>query len=284
MIFPGITRPALRYHGGKWRIAPWVIDHFPPHLCYVEPFAGAASVLLRKPRSHVEIICDLDDEIVNFFRVLRDPDQATELERLLRLTPHARAEFQACQVRDTEPWSGIEVERARALVVRAFQSCGANPHDSKGSGWRSNRNTNMTRQQYGQEWANYPDQIHALTDRLRGVAIDNRPWQETLEIYDTKDTLFYLDPPYLPETRAPKHRRSEYNHEMTLSEHAQLAERLLSVRGYVVLSAYQNPTYDGILEGWTCVHKITRAQEASLRTETLYLSPRTALAINPRLL
>ena len=69
-------RPALRYHGGKWRLAPWIIGHFPAHKIYCEPFCGAASVLLRKPRSRIEIINDLDSEVTNLFQILRDPEHA----------------------------------------------------------------------------------------------------------------------------------------------------------------------------------------------------------------
>src|SRR3990172_7088785 len=87
------TRPALRYFGGKWRLAPWIVSHFPAHRIYVEPFGGGASVLIRKPRSYGEIYNDIDSHVVNVFRVLRDPQTADELEQLLRLTPFARDEF-----------------------------------------------------------------------------------------------------------------------------------------------------------------------------------------------
>lgn len=87
------TRPVLRYHGGKWKLAPWVIQHFPPHQVYVEPFGGAASVLMQKPRVEAEIYNDLDDDVVNIFRILRDPAMAAELRRRLELTPFARTEL-----------------------------------------------------------------------------------------------------------------------------------------------------------------------------------------------
>lgn len=85
----------LRYHGGKWRLAPWIIGFFPPHRVYVEAFGGAASVLMRKPRSYAEVYNDLYGDIVSLFRVLRDPSSAQELERRLRLTPFARDELES---------------------------------------------------------------------------------------------------------------------------------------------------------------------------------------------
>src|SRR6185369_14246291 len=88
-----ITRPLIRYHGGKFRLAPWLVSHFPPHRVYLELYCGGGSVLLRKPKVEVEIINDLDSEIINVFQVLRDKSSALELERLLRLTPFARGEF-----------------------------------------------------------------------------------------------------------------------------------------------------------------------------------------------
>jgi DNA adenine methylase len=88
------NRPIMRYHGGKWRLAPWIISYFPIHKVYVEPFGGAASVLMRKPRSHGEVYNDLDDEIVNVMRVLRDPGMCDALANSLALTPYSRTEFE----------------------------------------------------------------------------------------------------------------------------------------------------------------------------------------------
>src|SRR4051812_1578874 len=117
MIAP--TRPVLRYHGGKWRIAPWIIEHFPPHLMYVEPFAGAASVLLRKPRVDFEVYNDLDTDVVNVFRVLRDPAAASQLAEQLSLTPWSRREFEVSYEISDDP-----VERARRTLIRSFMGHG----------------------------------------------------------------------------------------------------------------------------------------------------------------
>ena len=112
------TRPALRYHGGKWKLAPKLIELFPPHRVYVEPFGGGASVLLRKERSYAEVYGDLDDEVVNVFRMLRD--RGPELLNLLRLTPFANAEF--C---DSFYPSGFPLEQARRTIVRSFMGFGS---------------------------------------------------------------------------------------------------------------------------------------------------------------
>lgn len=109
-----ITSPALRYHGGKFRMAPWVVGHFPAHRCYVEPFGGAASVLLHKKPAYAEVYNDLDGDIVNFFRVLRDPEQAERLIAACVLTPYAREEFeQAYQHSDDV----IERPRAQQEII-----------------------------------------------------------------------------------------------------------------------------------------------------------------------
>lgn len=121
-----VTRPALRYHGGKFRLAPWICGFFPEHTVYVEPFGGAASVLLHKDRTHSEVYNDVHDEVVNVFRVLRDPVMAEQLARMVDLTPFARAEFEASYEHTDEP-----VERARRTVIRSFMGFGSGAAFSK---------------------------------------------------------------------------------------------------------------------------------------------------------
>ena len=118
------TRPVLRWHGGKWRLAPWIISHFPPHRSYVEPFGGAASVLLRKERSYGEVYNDLDDLVVNLFRVLRHPEWGGALLESLCLTPFSRIEFEQA----IEPGEGDPIEAARRLIIRSFMGFGSNAH------------------------------------------------------------------------------------------------------------------------------------------------------------
>jgi DNA adenine methylase len=125
-----VTRPALRYFGGKFRLSKWILSQFPEHETYVEPFGGAMGVLLNKQPAHFEIYNDLDGEVVNFFRVLRD--QPDELIRLIELTPYAREE----QLLSFDDLAGVsEVERARRLYVRCWQSHGGGRTQWR-TGWR----------------------------------------------------------------------------------------------------------------------------------------------------
>lgn len=263
-----LTRPALRYHGGKWRIAPWIISHFPAHRIYTEAFAGAASVLLRKPRSYAEVYNDLDGDIVNLFRVLRDFTQASELARLLHLTPYAREEFvQSYQV-DPDP-----IEQARRTVIRSFMGFGSASATGYQTGFRANSSRSNTTP--AQDWMHYPEQIPALVDRLQGVVIENRPAIDVIWAHDQPDTLHYVDPPYVFETRYNVNHNGhmEYRHEMTDDNHRELAECLKSVKGVVVLSGYGCDLYDDLYADWRRVEKSALADGAVKRTEVLWISP-----------
>lgn len=281
-------RPVLRYHGGKWKIAPWVIQHFPPHRIYVEPFGGGASVLLRKPRSYAEVYNDLDGEVVNVFRVMQDPDTASQLAELLRLTPFARAEFEAAYQESPDP-----VERARRTIIKAFMGFGSNAiHDNRPSGmrtrastWRAptgfRSNSNRSGTTPAHDWANYPDHVAAYCERLQGVVIECRPAAGVIRAHDRADTLHYLDPPYVHQTRREALKRSGhmYRHEMTDEQHRELAELLHSLRGHVVLSGYHSALYDELYTDWPRFETRALADGAARRTEVLWLSPRTFAAL-----
>lgn len=255
------TRPVLRWHGGKWMLAPWIISHFPPHRVYVEPFGGAASVLLRKTRSYAEVYNDLDGDVVNLFRVLQDGDSERALLRSLRLTPFARAEFEMAYEATSDP-----VECARRLVVRSFMGFGSNGHN-QATGFRANSNRSGTTPTH--DWMNYPDALSAAVDRLRGVVIENRDAKAVILAHDGPDTLFYVDPPYLPDTR---NLGEDYAHEMTPEQHADLLDTLRNVKGTVILSGYPSPTYDDSLPDWIRVECAAFADGARPRREVLWMN------------
>lgn len=252
------SRPIIRYFGGKWVLAPWIIKHFPKHRIYCEPFGGAGSVLLRKPRSWHEVYNDVDDELVNLFRVARDSGE--ELARKLELTPFSRIEFN-----ESYQPSDDSIEQARLTVVRAFQGFGSSAH-SNITGFRAFVRSTGT--SVGKDWSNYPYALRLIIDRLRGVVIENRAALDVMKAQDSEDTLHYVDPPYVPSTR----RANIYRHEMTDRDHEELAEFLHGLKGSVALSGYDSTIYSDLYGDWRCFQKKSHADGAKQRTECLWLN------------
>jgi DNA adenine methylase len=260
-----ITRPVLRYPGGKYRLAKWIISHFPSHEIYVEPYCGAASVLMRKARSQGEIINDLDGGVVNVFRVLRDPEKAKELQRLLSLTPFAYEEYKHAYDECDD-----DIERARRTIFRSFASIGSDGVSRRNSGFRGLKN-NETSVTAAQEWNRYPDAIDAFVKRLLGVLIEQRPAMHLIKLYDRIETLFYVDPPYLMSTR--KKSSVLYANEMNEQDHIELATALHQVKGMVVLSGYPSVLYDALYADFRKISKSATAQNGKGRVECIWLSP-----------
>lgn len=271
------TRPVLRYHGGKWRLAPWIISHFPAHRIYVEPYGGAASVLMRKPRSFAEVYNDLDEDVVNIFRVLRDPAAAEQLRELVHLTPWSRVEFWEAYEPTDDP-----VERARRTITKAFMAHGTTWRKKNRTGFRAK---NFRRNQTGaKDWCNWPDVIPAFVERLRGVTIEARPALEIIAQQDTPDTLFYVDPPYVLETRTTVRKGGQsdrdraYVHDLSDDQHAELAEVLRGADGMAIVSGYPCDLYEELYSGWKRVERGAQVDGiAQSRTEVLWISPRACL-------
>ena len=254
----------------RWEVAlaEWLISIFPAHRVYVEPFGGGASVLLRKPRSYAEVYNDLDSEVVNVFRVIRD--QGEELQRVLALTPFARDEY-----RSSFEVSDNPLEQARRTVVRSYMGFGSNAlcRDIK-SGFRSNSNRSGTTPAH--DWVNYPETLKGIVERLRGVVIENYPAEKLFETHDSPDTLFYCDPPYVHITRSltVMHGNHGYSYEMTDEQHRELAAQLHVLKGMVVLSGYHSVLYDEMYAHWNSVLKAALADGAGQRTEVLWFNRR----------
>jgi DNA adenine methylase len=265
------TRPVVNYFGGKWLLAPWIIEHFPPHLTYVEPFGGGANVLLRKPRSKAEIYNDIDEEIVELFQVLREAAESARLIELLELTPFARAEFLLAH----EP-TDDKVERARRTIVRTFFGHGSS---SVRAGWKTTfRATSLRSDTHpAASWASFPPSLKAVVARIKGVGLENRPALAVIAKYDAVDTLHYLDPPYVVGERSGKHR---YKHDMTDAEHAALLAVVRELKGMVVISGYASPLYDEALAGWRRVRRLASIQGGGERTEVLWINPAAAARLD----
>ena len=262
-------RPALRYYGGKWKLAPWIISHFPPHQNYVEPCGGAASVLLQKPRSPLETYNDLDGNVVNFFRVLRD--QPDELIRKIRLTPWARAEYEL----SLEPCEDV-VERARRFFVASWMSMQGGHHSKTSKTWRSQKHVD---DRYRLACADMiAVDVETLAVRFDFVQIDNRDARDVIQRYDNADALIYFDLPYLPETRS---QGDIYRLEVSHNFHLEAADLLCAAAGFVIVSGYACDLYRDLYEahGWKRVDKEARTNSGGKRIESLWLSPRTVEAL-----
>jgi DNA adenine methylase len=188
-----VERPLLRYYGGKWRLATWIIARFPPHECYVEPYGGAGSVLVRKEPSRFEVYNDLCGDVVTFFRVLRT--RPRELLRALRYTPYAREEFDL-----SYETSGDDVERARRFFVMAWQGYGG-PRKERLTGWKiQKRSWHSGRADQLTEWQQAKEVCRAAR-RFGNVQIEQDDALRIIRRFDTPRTLFYCDPPYTPRIR-----------------------------------------------------------------------------------
>lgn len=247
----------FRYPGSKWGIADWIISHFPDgyeKMVYLEPFAGSYAVFFNKRPGTVETINDLNGDVVNLFRVLRENGE--ELKRLLDLTQYSREEYD----KSFEPCED-PIERARRYMVRTTQAIGAKMCGK--CGWRNHKQTKIGGT--ARKWAGITVTIDAAAKRLHGdtthlVQIENMDALRLIERYDNPDVLMYLDPPYVMKTR--KSGRL-YAFEMNNEQHQRLLEIVCRSRAKIVLSGYQSDMYDMALTGW---HKdVTQSQTTSTK-------------------
>jgi DNA adenine methylase len=261
--------PCVKWPGSKWRLARWIAGQLPPHETYLEPFFGSGAVFFSKPPSAGEILNDLDGDVVNLFRVLRDaPD---ELARLVALTPYAREEYEASYDRA----GCAPEERARRFLVRTWQAIGSRVDGP--SGWRHSLRRDVGTPYYRQ-WARLPARLLAATARLQGAQLECRPALEVLDRYAGRDALVYADPPYPLATRA----RTQYAREMRDAEHPALLDALDAFPGPVLLSGYRCPLYDARLAHWLRVDRAAAAEGGRARVESLWLSPRAVALLERR--
>ncbi len=222
---------AFGWYGGKYSHLDWLLPLLPTCHHYCEPYAGSGAVLLNRDPSPVETYNDIDGEVANFFRVLRDDSE--RLVRAIGLTPFSRQEFaEACEI---DP-NISALERARRFYIRARQvRIGLAQKASLGR-WANCKDTSRAGMGGAvSRWLGSVRSLPEIAERLLRVQIENRPALEVIQLYDSSTTLFYCDPPYVHDTRGDN---NSYGYEMDDDEHRQLAEVLNSVRGMVAISNY----------------------------------------------
>jgi DNA adenine methylase len=259
-------RPPVKWHGGKRYLAQRIIAYFPPHRTYLEPFGGAASLLLNKPPAPVEVYNDLDQRITRVFRVLRD--HGDEFRRLLTLTPYSETEFKLA----TEP-AGSELEQARRDFVLWRMSLGGRGDSFSFTLHRIRRGMADVVSGY---LSTIDEQLPAIMERLRWVEIVCRPAVEVIRTWDSPDTLVYCDPPYVHETRH-EGSREVYGVEMSARDHRELAAALNSCKAKVVLSGYPSALYQELYASWRVVsfdiaNHAAGGKKKTRKQETIWLN------------
>ena len=240
-------RIAFGWYGGKYSHLDWLLPLLPETIHYCEPFGGSAAVLLNRVPSPVETYNDLDSEVVNFFRVLRE--QKDLLIEAIGLTPFSKEELTAAC---SEPTKGLnDLERARRFFVRARQVRTGLAQTASPGRWAHCKLTSRAGMAGAvSRWLGSVEGLSEIVQRLLRVQIENAPALEVIQRYDSPDTLFYLDPPYPHESRGDS---KAYGYEMTDAEHSELAELLHHVKGKVALSGYHCALLDRMYSNWSYV-------------------------------
>lgn len=247
----------LNYPGAKWRMAKEIIALMPPHRSYLEPFFGSGAVLFNKPPSAIETVNDIDGDIVNFFKILREyPD---ELAADIAMTPYSREVFN-----DAHENRGVRnYERAYKFAIRS----------KMGQGFKTRQKTGFKVDVCGREraycvksWNRLPEDLLEAAWRLKEVQIENQPALDLIQKYNYDNVLIYADPPYLLNTRGGK----QYRFEMTEQDHVELLDTLKQHKGSVILSGYPSELYEHELSGWSSIQRKSYNRNSDPKTEVLW--------------
>jgi DNA adenine methylase len=223
-----ILNSPIKWVGGKSRLRKQIVRLIPPHTCYVEPFAGAAWVLFAKPPSKVEVLNDIDQELINFFRVVKTKPE--ELIASFEWELVSRAEFE--RLANLDPSQLNEVKRAHRFYYIIMAGWGGELNyprfqTSIRDGGHGNRLIGALK--------TLRQRIEPIYERLQTVIIENMDWQDCIKRYDREGAVMYIDPPY-PDNKV------NYAHNMRdWNEHHLLALRLGEAKCKWILSSYDIP-------------------------------------------
>lgn len=251
----------FKYPGSKWSIAEWIIGFFPPHHSYLEPYFGSGAVLFNKPRSDIETINDLDDNVTNLFSwIQRDPEQ---LARAIYWTPYARAAYE--EAATIPPKDSLQ--KAVYFYTKLSQGHGYRTNERR-VGWKSDIQ-GREKAYAALDWTQAPERIMQAAERLRGVQIENRPAAELIQRYNYPNVLIYADPPYVLSSRSGG---KQYLYEMDDRQQEDLLDVLLAHKGPVLLSGYDNALYNNRLQDWHQEEIICQNQRAQKTKEILWMN------------
>jgi DNA adenine methylase len=267
-------RSPITWFGGKGAMAAKLLGLMPPHKFYVEPFGGGASLLFAKEPSAVETYNDADEGLVNFFRVMRDPELFNMFYHLVLHTPFSRAEYNYCRetwANETDP-----VMMAYKWFVVARNSFAGNFGASWGYGVTSS-NRGMASQT--SRLLSIFELLPAIHARVMRVQIEHDSWEKVLARHNHAETLAYLDPPYIPDTR----KSGGYAHELTAADHERLVRVILEYPGMVMLSGYAHKLYAPLeAAGWDRVDFETACMAAGRTRGTGIIGAGAAKKMQPR--
>lgn len=261
----------FRWYGGKYSHLSWLLPQLPETNQYIEPFGGSAAVLVNREPAPVETFNDLDSDVTNFFKILRDRKE--DLVDSLRYSPFSREEFEFAIEKQSDD-SISDLERARLFLVRAGQVRSGLAQEATPGRWAyCTKTSRRGRANAVSRWQNRVEQLEDVADRLARVQIENRPAIEVIEKHDDEDALFYCDPPYPHEARAD-HSTAAYGFEMANDEHRELATVLKSVEGKVAISSYQCELMEEEYSSWTRIDAPEKTSHTakSPRRESLYIN------------
>ena len=253
----------LKYPGAKWSLAERIVSLLPPHHSYLEPFFGSGAVLFNKPRSHIEMVNDLDGYVVNLFRCIRENPE--RLAREVRFTPYSREVFEECYAAEGEDDAYLLAAR---FLIRCNQGYGFRTNENR-VGWK-NDIAARERAYAAKHWTELPELIFQAAERLRGVQIECRPALEVIHRFNAPNVLIYADPPYVLSSRSGG--AKQYRHEMTDGDHLELLASLKAHSGPVILSGYASPLYDRELSGWRRLTMSATDQLSRRREEILWMN------------
>jgi DNA adenine methylase len=257
---------AFGWYGGKYSHLDWLLPLLPLTHHYCEPFGGSAAVLINRPPAPVETYNDIDGDVANFFRVLRDQKEA--LIEAIGLTPFSREEFEVAIEESSD--SLTDLERARRFFIRARQVRTGLAQTASSGRWAHCRLTSRAGMAGAvSRWLGSVEGLPEIAQRLLRVQIENGPAIEVIRRYDSKKTLFYCDPPYPHDSRGDS---NAYRYEMTDEEHRELARILHDVQGLVAISGYHSPLMDELYEEWYCTDAPVKKVHSvkGLRQEVLW--------------